>query len=129
MSLFLTVMQEKECHVWYAPAPHPPDVRETGPSTDESLCCDLPEGRPSGLDINNPFLNFTFPRTLPLTGLLVISTGHSFNPCSLAFSSDFIHVSIYLVHSNNISTTSLCSLLRRSAWPEMACCLYGKQLG
>lgn len=83
MSVFLSVIQEKECHTWYAPTFRPPDVRKAGSSADESLCCDLTEDRPSGLHINNPFLNFTFPRTLLLTGLLIISTGHSFNPCSV----------------------------------------------
>lgn len=47
---------------------------------DESLRWDFTEGRPSDLDIIQPFLSFTFPRTLLLTGLLVISTGHSFFP-------------------------------------------------
>lgn len=56
---------------------------------EESLWSDFIEDRPSGLDINNPFLTFTFPRTLLLTGLFVISTGHSFNPCSIIFSNDF----------------------------------------
>ena len=129
MSIFLSVVQKKECHMWSAPTFHPPGVRKAGSSADESLCCDLTQGRPSGLDINNPFLNFTFPRPLLLTGLLIISTGHSFNPCSVIFSSDFTHVSIYFIHSNNnIFTTSLCRLLQRSAQPEIACCLYGKEL-
>lgn len=125
MSVFLLVIQEKECPVWYSPAFHPPGVRKAG-SAAESLCSDLTEGTPSVFHINNPFLNFTFPRTLLLTELLIISTGHSFNPCSVIFSSYSTHVSIYFLHTNNISATSLCRLLQRSAQPEIACCLYGE---
>lgn len=98
---------------------------------EESLWSDFIEDRPSGLDINNPFLTFTFPRTLVLTGLLVISTGHSFNPCSIIFSNDFTQFPFFFffVHSKtNISLVNLCRLLQRCAWPGIAQCFYGKEL-
>lgn len=88
---------------------------------DESLWCDFTEGRPSAPDINKLFLNFTFPRTLLLAGLLVITKGHSFYPCSVVFSSGFTHFTILFIHSKtNIPVVNLCRLLQRSAWPGIA---------